>query len=415
MHERDKITIVDAYSMDTQLPESPKELGIRYRVLKDLQALGYNFREVMLAARQKEDGVWESMYEMAALLHSDWQVADRHKNETHAVTVAKLFNALTYQARELRPTLSTKSNSALATLSQGIHENYTMEADSGEFNQEDIAKKLFVAAHQLTQRDTWAYRLLPSRYGQAYTSMGLFSVAGDAAGLPPTYVTNITVRNTRGFSHMHGLSASFSAPNGNPSDFANNNEQVNIIWRLNDSVNGFPPRHVSHARYDATNVVSIPPGYLHSIVRPNNQELFTAYSLHYLVKDPALVQEVVKNAKFGLYTNTHVYRPTREMLQRFENSPLSGLWQRAGTIALDHENKSIYAGNLHAMALRMAYWRRGECCGACFTGHNARKVYQEDDTRELLSVAQVRDLIYTPQPAQKIPIWKGNPYTGKLL
>lgn len=262
--EGERVIVVSSSKMDTRLPESMQEVTFGVQALKHLDALGLNMRNILLSAEHGEYKAVDNLHAMSALLHSDWQHADTSEEEDHAVAVAKLFNRATEAARRIQTSLHPFNEKPLMDLATYIEEDVERERVKGEFDIDGMASAVYFTARQRNHWDSWAYRVLPSRRGQPYTSMGLFSVSGETAELPPIHVTQMSARRAKMFSHVHGLSGAFAAPYGDPNALSNTHE--NIIWGLHSDEQAFPLKPIKVDSYDTKNVVFIPPRWIHSVV-----------------------------------------------------------------------------------------------------------------------------------------------------
>jgi hypothetical protein len=392
--EGGRVIVVDSSTIDTALPESMREVRFGVHAIDNLRILGLDMRLLVQRVEQGEPTAVEDLHKASALLHSDWQNADRNGNEDKAVAIARLFNKVNESARSLQETSVRPFDiKAIKDLARYIEGDIERERQTGAVDFDEMAEALYDSARRVTHWNSWAYRLLPSRHNQPYTSMGIASVRDEATGFT-THITQTAVRKARMFSHMHGLSTAFSAALGDPS--TTRNTQRNIIWGVHSQERAFPLRAIQTNTYDTKSIACIPPRWLHTIVKADSDELVYP-SLDEVVENPELIDRIVQSADFGLQASLHVYRPTNEMIDRYRSKPYPGVWEDTGMIAMNHKTEEIFLGSLHAMELRMASWKDGKCCGACFV---------EDDRRITVPFSDVSELIYIPQPNEILPEWR---------
>lgn len=385
-------------AMDVAIYESRDEFVQAGLITQRLAQLGFNYHNTMRRAEAGEVGAVSNLHNLAALLNSEWEHQMGSKKESHelkAVVAARLFNKATQMARKVEHGVGQPVEELKAAIKSG----YAAERAGRNFDIIGLAQATFNTARKRGHENTWKFTVLPSRYGQPYASLALGSVASEDTDLPATWITQIKIANSGMFSHVHGLSGAFAAPNGSDESPVN---LRNIIWGLGDTEDGFPPKVIRKDSYSHQNVVYIPPRMLHSIVVPRELQTTTLPSLEEMLETSNLAKDVLQSANFGVKTCTHVYRPIKEVVQQFSDTPYDGVWKEMGTLVLDHHKKQIYAGNNHAMDMRGAFQSLGKCCGVC-TSQSVR--FEEEDNRKVIPLDTVRNFIVEPFKEEQIPIY----------
>jgi hypothetical protein len=358
--------------------DEAKKLGV------DIQELNH---QAKTAIRQEAKGVLAALEKTANLLFLGWQRAQQRREGLDALALARLFNSLTYSARELNERHQLINTDHIKELEfvLGDYQNHV------NFDLDYLARTLDAVARERTHDRAWPWVVLPTFARQPYGRILLLKVDIPQVN-KPVFVTQPTFLSGRcTLFHTHGLNWAISRPLGNGSD---KNTHINTLWMPRRPEAPFPLRQLDLARYDNRNVVAIPPCVIHGISRKRGR-IPDIPSLHQMQADKALKGEMLNQTRFGEMSCLHIYCPHMPLVRELADSPIvksdGRFFIEYDMIVFDHYAGSIWSGGGGSWPQRMVeFGSTGDHCGICF---------EDDPRRENLDPRLISDwLIKNPAP-----------------
>lgn len=368
----------------------------------EFEAHGVNLKELSSLAKNTASGGAEDalacLHEAATLLFLQWKRVALLGEESQTLAIARLFNGLTYQARDLNVSYNLVEGDHLDELAQALKADQRWE----DFDPINLAGSLERAAKVHTHERAWIWVILPTFPRQPYGRILLMTVRPDGMPNPILVTQPFFLEGETTLCHTHGQNWAMSCPLGNGE---HSNTHVNTLWMPRRPVNPFPLSRIDYVTYGSDDIVIIPPRVIHAISRKSAKNSSVPPSIGEILTDPALKRDLLAKTRFGERACLHMYRPCLPLSKMLADSPITKADSRFlienDMIVFDHCSETIWSGAGGSWAQRMIeFGKTGEHCGICF---------EDDPRRENLDPLWVSESLIADPPPQLIRYRRQSP------
>ena len=367
--------ILPSYQFDTGTTTAiPSVVSCMRTILAEAKAGGLDVmqlcRESKVVSEEEAAPHMQKLHDAAVLLFLQWQKA-RQTPLCHSVlALARLFNGITKDARELHDKYDLFDRRHIDQLAEALSDiDY-----HGAFDPCEVAAHMDTAAQAHTHEKAWAWVVLPTFARQQYGRILLTKV--DIPGIRnPVVVTQpFFLAGMCTLFHTHGQNWAFSRPLGRKDG---DNSHLNSLWMPREADNPFPLNLLELAEYTNHGVAIVPPRLIHGISR-KRCEPRDIPTMKALLADPERCQRFIAETRFGELACLHIYCPHVPLVHQFDDCPLvqaeEEFFIEYDMIVFDHYQESVWCGGGGSWPLRMmSFGTTGEHCGACFIEDDPRK------------------------------------------
>ncbi|MEM7346960.1 MAG: hypothetical protein AAF485_22200 [Chloroflexota bacterium] len=344
-------------------------------------------RAQAITSRQDADVMVEALHEAATLFFLQWKKARQEKQPVKALAIARLFNGITYQTRDLHKRFDLFETDHLKTLETTLkrRQNYI------DTSPERFIDAIEQAAQAHTHERAWPWVVLPTFARQPYGRILLLKIDLEAFDECIFVTQPFFLEGECTLYHTHGQNWAVSRPLGNAH---NQNTHINTLWLPRQPEKPFPLVKIDTAEYDSSEAVLVPPRIIHGIEKQASQPLDIP-TLSELLIDQQLKTKMIEQTRFGELSCLHVYCPHLSLAKTLADSPIvrddERFFIENDMIVFDHQAETIWSGGGGSWPRRMIeYGTTGEHCGMCF---------EDDPRKENLDPVMIAEwFIQVPAP-----------------
>ncbi len=252
--------------------------GIRENAAAHGLDIGHLSRQVQTASSHEALGVLDALHNAAALLFLQWKSAQQTEETETTLAFARLFNGLTYLARDLNTQFALVEDEHLDDLADTLKAGVKKDIDPAY-----LARALQVAAKAHTHERAWLWVVLPTFARQPYgrillRKVDLYHCANPIIVTQPFFLTGQST-----LFHTHGLNWAISRPLG---EGEVRHIHINKLWAPRSPKEPFPLIQIDMAEYRNQDTVGIPPKVIHGISNEERRDRIYSSSVGNTVRCP---------------------------------------------------------------------------------------------------------------------------------
>ncbi len=382
MQTKSEPKILPSQEFDTGTATATPDIKtLMYTISEEAKANGLDIQMVIDEAKSIHSladakAFWPILQRMATILFLQWQRIQQSLAEQEGdaslegLALARLFNGVTYSARDLHQRFDLIDTSHLDEL----EDNLRAGANGDKFDPKQLATVIDKVAKTHTHEKAWPWVVLPTFARQPYGRILLRKVNLDSAHKMSFVTQPFFLAGRTTLLHTHGQNWAFAQPLGKN---GSGNTHINTLWMPRTTESPFPLVLLDEADYRNTETAVIPPRLIHGISR-RAFEPQAIPSLTEMLADSETTEQLIAQSRFGEMSCLHIYRPCQHTSKQLTQAPIviedERFFIENDMIVFDHNRETIWSGGGGSWPRRMIeFGTTGEHCGLCFAENDPRR------------------------------------------